>query len=87
MSGGRAYPQGLESIDNPQLKQLLLKYDRNPEGLSGSGSRRWDDLYDRMNYILELFRIHQCDATLFVSPFDEAQRAKIYAGEVPEGPL
>lgn len=87
MSGGRAYPQGLESIDNPQLKQLLLKYDRNPEGLSGSGTRRWDDLYDRMNYILELFRIHQCDATLFVSPFDEAQRAKIYAGELPEGPL
>lgn len=85
--GGRSYPRALERIDNPQLRAILEQYDENPDSLEGSGTQRWDHLPDRMNYILELFRIHQQDATLYQAPFTDAQTPLLYQNQVPQGPL
>jgi hypothetical protein len=85
--GGRSYPRALEKIDNAQLQEILDQYDENPDGLQGSGTKRWDQLPDRMNYILELFRIYQQDATLYQAPFEDGQTTALYQNLMPEGQL
>ena len=47
----------------------------------------WTDFDQRMRYILLLFRMRQQDAHLFQQPFTDEQRAAIFEGRFPLGPL
>ena len=40
-----------------------------------------------MNFIVNLFRSRQQDATLFEPPFSPAQLAVLHQGQLPPGPL
>jgi hypothetical protein len=55
--------------------------------LADVGAMNWTDFDQRMRYILTLFRLRQQDAHLFQQPFTDAQRAAMFAGTVPPGPL
>ena len=55
------FPAALERIDNADLRELLGRLDRTPDTTRGSGARSWSSLTDRINYIADLFRVHQDD--------------------------
>jgi len=82
-------PAPLQNITDPnELIALLKTYDR-ARGSSdlGSASVDWRVLVDRMNFIVNLFRSRQQDATLFGQPFSDDQRALIEKNEVPGAKL
>ncbi len=51
------------------------------------GAMDWASLEQRMRFILTLFRMRQQDPDLFGQPFDNDQRAAIFEGRIPRGPL
>jgi hypothetical protein len=59
----------------------------NAGALVDVGALNWTDFKQRMRYILTLFRLRQQDADLFQPPYTEAQRAALFAGHIPPGPL
>ena len=63
------FPPELKTIDNADLRALLARIDRTPDTTRGSGARSWSSLTDRINYIADLFRVHQNDPKLFGDPF------------------
>ncbi len=78
-------PVPLQNITAPtDLVDLLTTYDRARGVTSlGSASVDWRILEDRMNFIVNLFRSRQIDATLFSQPFADEQRTAIEAGLIP----
>lgn len=80
---GQAFPQGLETLELPELRAL---YDRLTAGPS-SAAQDWTELDDRMRYICTLFRTRQKSLQLFEPPYLELQQADIAARRVPGGPL
>lgn len=85
--GSREFPCDLVRLDWPPLVAFVHTYDRNPASLAGSGAENWTSLHDRMNYILDLFRSTQRDASLHLPPFTSEQRAALELGRMPEGRL
>lgn len=70
--------------------RIRALFGESPEGggeLADVGAMNWTDFDQRMRYILTLFRLRQQDAHLFQQPFTDAQRAAMFAGQVPPGPL
>jgi hypothetical protein len=59
----------LDTIEHPELAELIARFDPDPESTGGTGARRWDRLADRMHFIVDLFRVHASDAQLFAAPF------------------
>jgi hypothetical protein len=51
------------------------------------GALDWTNFDQRMRYILTLFRLRQQDADLRRQPFSDVQRAMLFDGQVPQGPL
>jgi len=51
------------------------------------GTPNWTDFDERMRYILTLFRMRQQDSHLFQEPFTDEQRAAMFEGRMPPGPL
>jgi hypothetical protein len=84
---GKAFPDTLTTIENPQLRRVLSQYDDNVDSLKGSARGHWDVLSDRMNYIIDLFRTNQQNATMWLPPFTPTQTDSIYAGHTPAGEL
>lgn len=84
---GKAFPGALATIENPQLRRVLSQYDDNLDTVKGSARGHWDVLSDRMNYIVDLFRTNQQNATMWLPPFSNDQTESIYAGHVPAGEL
>ncbi len=82
-------PVHLQNITAPSsLVQLLTAYDRaRGQSNVGSASVDWRVLEDRMNFIVNLFRSRQQDASLLGAPFDDSQRGAIEAGQLPSGRL
>jgi hypothetical protein len=79
-------PAILRTIDDPDLRVLLQRYDC----LSvepGASTRNWVLLAQRMAYILSLFRSRQMVQDFFQQPFADRQRAAILDRRVPAGPL
>lgn len=79
-------PPPLQNITAPTvLLELLKEYDR-ARGVSdvGSASVDWRMLPDRMNFIVNLFRSRQLAPELLGEPFNDAQRAAILDGRVPD---
>ncbi|MDQ3265404.1 MAG: hypothetical protein M3Y59_17395 [Myxococcota bacterium] len=66
--GGPSFPQDLERIENPTLRNLLKTLDRSEDSLQGSAAKDWKNLGDRMNFITDLFRSYQQDPSLWNSP-------------------
>lgn len=81
------FPSNLKQIENPELKDILEKYDKNVNSISGSGATDWVDLDDRLNYIIDLFRANQQKDELFYPPFNKIQTNTIYDGKIPSGSL
>jgi hypothetical protein len=63
------FQQHLRTIEDPALQKLLNQVDRTPNTTQGSGARDWSSYGDRMNYIIDLFRVNQSDPSLFQPPF------------------
>ena len=82
-------PPPLQNITAPtELLALLTEYDRARGNTDvGSASVDWRVLQDRMNFIVNLFRSRQQAPELLEEPFNDAQRAAILAGRVPEAAL
>ena len=66
---GKQYPELLETLTLPELVPLIEQLDYTPDALKGSAAADWTSLNDRLNYILDLFRSRQQDASLFAEPF------------------
>lgn len=84
---GPLYPPVLQQIDDEELLALLAPYKADDETTEDSGAANWADLYERMKFILELFRSRQQELSLFDQPFSYAQRIAIAKGELPGGVL
>jgi hypothetical protein len=84
---GRAFPADLDPLHHPALIELVRTYDPHLDTLRGSGARNWTDLRNRMAFIADLFRSHQCDPTLFAPPFAPEQVSAMRAGRMPDGAL
>jgi len=65
----------------------VARWDRTGGTGTPSGARDWAVLEERMNFIVNLFRSRQRDASLFTAPFSDAQLAVLAQGQLPPGPL
>lgn len=77
------FPVLLQTITNPDLQELLSRVDPTPDSESGTGSKDWSDLPQRIHFITDLFRAFHLDTTLFDPPFTAAQLLLIQTGQIP----
>jgi hypothetical protein len=80
-------PSELADPADPELKELLARFEPVPPELDDCGARDWSDLDQRMHYIVHLFRAFQLDEQLADSPFTPDQVARFSRGVIPEGDL
>ena len=81
------FAEELRSPGNPDLVELLERFEPSPPAPDDCGARDWSDLRQRMHFIIHLFRSHHADATLLESPFTSEQARSFQAGAIPEGEL
>ncbi len=87
LADGRPFPADLTTLQLAALTAVLATLDRTPDTPLSSAARDWGNLADRMNYIADLFRSRQQEASLYQQPFSDAQVEEIRHGRVPTGPL
>lgn len=87
LSSRASFPKPLRNVEHPDLVHLIEDIDRSPDTLTGSAANDWGNLRDRMNYIADLFRSRQQDASLLRAPFTQAQIEAIRNNTVPPGEL
>ena len=68
-----AFGEHLEALEDPDLVSFVLCFDADIRSTCGSRAERWDSLADRMRFIVELFRLHSSDASLFEEPIGAAE--------------
>ncbi len=85
--GHPLFPAALQEIDDDALRELLASYGAIGTMPRGIGTKDWVVLFERMRYILELFRSRQQDTRLFAQPFTDDQRKAIAEGRIPDGEL
>ena len=83
----RDFPPDLTRLEHPELVALMAELDRTPDDTAGSASRDWGSLGDRMNLIVDLFRVRQQDRLLYDQPFTFLQVDAFQQGRVPHGRL
>ena len=83
----RMFPEELSTLENPELIAILSELDRTPDTVKGSAAHNWAELGDRMNYVVDFFRVRQQDQRLYAPPFTEEQIALIRENQVPEGDI
>jgi hypothetical protein len=83
----RKFPQILQHIINPKLKELLSKIDPTPNSLKESGAKDWGDLLDRIHFIADLFRAYFEHHSLYNQPFTDEQVKVLKEEKRPEGEL
>jgi hypothetical protein len=81
------FPESLRAVADGELTAFLGTVDPTANTPRGSGTRDWADLFDRMHFIADLFRLRHEDATLFQPPFTTDQVRAMAAGRLPEGNL
>jgi hypothetical protein len=81
------FPQALEQVCNPKLRELLVQTDMTPDSPSESGALDWADFKERMHFITDFFRAYQERRLLFEPPFTPEQVAIVKAGKQPNGDL
>jgi hypothetical protein len=81
------YPEMLRTLENPELEQLLARFEPVPPAIDDCGARDWSELRQRMHYIVHLFRAYHERGELASPPFTPEQVERFRAGVVPEGVL
>jgi hypothetical protein len=81
------FPESLQLINQPDLKELLAKLDPTPDSLVDSGAADWANLNDRLHFIIDLFRCQQENQELLTPPFTPVQIEAIKSGKLPDGKL
>ena len=81
------FPPELGHLTGTAAEAAVAQWDRTGGTGTPSGARDWAVLEDRMNFIVNLFRSRQRDASLFSAPFSDAQLAVLAQGQLPPGPL
>lgn len=84
---GAMFPRDLATLRHPELLALLNTLDRTPNTSVGSAARDWSCLADRMNFVVDFFRIFQQTETLYQQPFSDPQVYALHAGYFPSGSL
>ena len=82
-----AFPSNLRTIENADLRELLLQIDPTSDSPRHSAVQDWADLDERMHFIADLFRARQEDVSLFEPAYSLEQVEAIKAGRIPSGPL
>ena len=83
----RSVPGRLREPADPELAELLGRFEPAPPALDDCGARDWSELPQRMHYISHLFRAFHSDAGLFDPPFTPEQVTSFGRGLVPDGDL
>jgi hypothetical protein len=81
------FPEELREPADPELVELLARFEPVPPVPDDCGARDWSVLEQRMHYISHLFRAFHGSASLFDPPFTEEQVRAFGRGEVPAGAL
>jgi hypothetical protein len=84
---GGMFPPGLRELTGTAAGAVVAQWDRTDGTGRPSGAHDWAVLEQRMNFIVNLFRSRQNDATLFDPPFSASQLAVLAQGQLPPGPL
>ena len=84
---GGMFPSGLRTLSGTPAEAAFAQWDKTAGTGAPSGAHDWAVLAERMNFIVNLFRSRQNDATLFDPPFSPQQLAILDQGQVPPGPL
>jgi hypothetical protein len=84
---GGMFPPGLRDLTGTDAEAAVARWDKTAGTGIPSGARDWAILDQRMNFIVNLFRSRQNDATLFDPPFAPQQLAALALGQLPPGPL
>lgn len=77
--GRPLFPKTLATIESPDLRAFLATWDRTPHDTRGSAATDWNDIGDRINFIVDLFRTRHHDPNLLRPPFTAAEQARILA--------
>jgi len=85
--GQPLYPAALDPVTLDDLAEVMELYGALRDNDDNSGATNWARLAQRMTYIIDLFRSRQQVASLYDSPFSDAQHQAILDHRVPEGPL
>jgi hypothetical protein len=81
------FPLELRALSETPAEGSYAQWDKTAGTGNPSGAHDWAELDERMNYIVNLFRSRQQDASLFEPPFSPAQLAVLQQGQLPPGPL
>lgn len=81
------FPPALRDLRGTAAEEAVAKWDRTNGTGRPSGARDWAVLEDRMNFIVNLFRSRQQDASLFHPPFSPAQLDALARDQLPPEPL
>jgi hypothetical protein len=81
------FPPGLRSLAGTSAEAAFARWDKTAGTGAPSGAHDWAVLDERMNFIVNLFRSRQNDATLFEPPFSPGQVSQLAQGQVPAPPL
>jgi len=82
-----AYPDALADPADPELKELLARFEPAAPARDDCGARDWSDFHQRMHYIVHLFRAFHLSKQLSQPPFNPDQVASFSRGAIPEGEL
>jgi hypothetical protein len=81
------FPPGLRTLAGTPAETAFAQWDKTAGTGAPSGAHDWAVLDERMNFIVNLFRSRQKDATLFDPPFSSEQLAHLAQGQLPPPPL
>jgi hypothetical protein len=81
------FPEALREPADPELAELLARYEPTPPAQDDCGARDWSELDQRMHYIAHLFCAFHASPDLARPPFTEQQLERLRRGEVPDGEL
>jgi hypothetical protein len=81
------YPEALLEPADPELAELLARFEPVAPAPDDCGARDWSDLQQRMHYIVHMFCAFHLSEQLVRPPFSPEQMASFNRGIVPEGQL
>jgi hypothetical protein len=81
------YPPALTDPADPDLVDMLARFEPVPPAPDDCGARDWSDLNQRMHYIVHLFCAFHLNEKLAEPPFTAEQVASFTHGNVPDGDM
>jgi hypothetical protein len=81
------YPEVLRQTSDPDLTELVARFEPVPPSPDDCGARDWADVHQRMHYIVHLFCAFHLNRELSRPPFTADQVKSFGAGVVPDGEI